>query len=290
MACAGFLQRLWEKPIWEGVWPNLDPWDSVCFPTASMEWNVSGKYWPHGELFFFLIQKEPATLSGSETFSPFFNDDIRTPFFSADVLKKCALFALHVIAEEGRDGDGFQVTVVGDEWKMDCPKSPMWESAGEAWSEDADASSTASRDGNVCNDTLHVVGGPGDKISFFLAVLGVGKGGTKLSHGPGHFPVLRLRVRVLSFLLCAVLFTLLFFFSSASRSFGTRSVEEGLGRDCGGRGSPRHRLCRSQLIRQRRAVLVAVVSGRGGSLRLYHAARGCAGGVPVAAFLSLRTP
>ena len=39
-------------PIWEGVWPYLDPWDSVCLRTASVEWNVPGKYGPHGELFF----------------------------------------------------------------------------------------------------------------------------------------------------------------------------------------------------------------------------------------------
>ena len=51
-----------------------------------------------------------------------------------------------------------------------CPESPMWESEGEAWSEDEDASSTASREGNVCNDALHVVGlhGLGDKIPLFL--------------------------------------------------------------------------------------------------------------------------
>ena len=49
--------------------------------TTSVEWNVTGKYGPHGELFFFLIQKEPATMPGSETFSPFFNADIRTPFW-----------------------------------------------------------------------------------------------------------------------------------------------------------------------------------------------------------------
>ena len=30
---------------------------------------------------------------------------------SADVLKKCALLALHIIAGEGTDGDGFQVPV-----------------------------------------------------------------------------------------------------------------------------------------------------------------------------------
>ena len=55
---------------------------------------MPGKYGPHGELFFFLIQKEPAAVLGSETFSPFFNADIRTPLFSADVLKKCALIGL----------------------------------------------------------------------------------------------------------------------------------------------------------------------------------------------------
>ena len=43
MTGVGFLQRLWEKPIWEGVWPHLDPWDSVCLRTASVEWNVLGK-------------------------------------------------------------------------------------------------------------------------------------------------------------------------------------------------------------------------------------------------------
>ena len=86
-AGVGVLQSLWEKPIWEGVWPNLDPMDSVCLRTASVEWNVPGKYGPHGELFFFLIQTEPASLPDSETFSPFINADIRTPFFSADVRK-----------------------------------------------------------------------------------------------------------------------------------------------------------------------------------------------------------
>ena len=77
MACAGFLHSLWEKPTWEGVWPYLDPWDSVCLHTASMEWNVPGKYGQHGELFFFLVQKEPAKMPGSETSSPFFAADIR---------------------------------------------------------------------------------------------------------------------------------------------------------------------------------------------------------------------
>ena len=87
--------------------PNLDPMDSVCLRTASMEWNVPGKYGPHGELFFFLIQKEPAIVPDSETFSPFINSDFGIPLLSSNVLKKCALLALHLIAEERRDGDGF---------------------------------------------------------------------------------------------------------------------------------------------------------------------------------------
>ena len=48
MAAVGFLRSLWEKPIWEGVWPYLDPMDTVCLRTASMEWNVPEKYGPHG--------------------------------------------------------------------------------------------------------------------------------------------------------------------------------------------------------------------------------------------------
>ena len=63
-------------------------------------------------------------------------------------------------------------------------KSPFWETSGK-WvaqtvprgrvnaklgRKDESASSTASREGKVCNDALHVVGlhGPGDKISLFL--------------------------------------------------------------------------------------------------------------------------
>ena len=170
MAGDGFLKSLWEKPIWEGVWPYLDPWDSVCLRTASVEWNVPGKYGPHGELFLFLIQKEPATVPGSETFSPFLSADISTPVFSADV-QKCALIARHFIAEEGRSGeDGCHAPDSGDERKLGCSKSPMWESEGEGWYEDESVSSSVSRENSVCHEALHVIGlyGAGDKISLFL--------------------------------------------------------------------------------------------------------------------------
>ena len=46
----------------------------------------------------------------------------------------------------------------------------MWESEGEAWSEDESVSSCVPRENNVCNHALHVIGlhGPGDKVSLFL--------------------------------------------------------------------------------------------------------------------------
>ena len=53
---------------------------------------------------------------------------------------------------------------------MGCPKSPMWESEGEASSEDESVSSSGSGEGNVGNEALHVIGlyGRGGKISLFL--------------------------------------------------------------------------------------------------------------------------
>ena len=151
MAGVVFLRSLWRKPIWECVRPYLDPLDSVCSRTASMEWNVPGKYGPHGEL-----------LSSMPT---------SAPPFSADVLKDCALVAFHMIAEEGEGGeDVCHAPDLGGEWKVGYPKSPMWESGDEAWSEDESVPSNGSREGNVGNDALHATGlyGPGDKICLFL--------------------------------------------------------------------------------------------------------------------------
>ena len=41
----------------------MDPWDSVRLRTASTRWNALRKYRLHGELFFFLLKKEPMVLS-----------------------------------------------------------------------------------------------------------------------------------------------------------------------------------------------------------------------------------
>ena len=69
----GSIQGLWEKWIWEGGWPFLDPVGIVC-AYAQHPWSgtCQGSTGRMASSFFFLIQKEPATMPGSETFSPFF--------------------------------------------------------------------------------------------------------------------------------------------------------------------------------------------------------------------------
>ena len=44
------------------LWPFLDAWDSVRLRTTSTQWNVPVRYGPYGELFFFLLEKEPMVL------------------------------------------------------------------------------------------------------------------------------------------------------------------------------------------------------------------------------------
>ena len=158
-----FSRVCWKSRSGRAFLPNLDPMD-----TSSTEWNVPGKYGPHGELFFFLIHMKPAMVSGSENFSPFVNADI--------------------CAEEGSDGEGCHAPGLGDEWEVGCPKSQMWEGGDGAWSEDESVSSSGSREGNVGNDALHVIGlyGPGDKISLFLVDCELAKVAFELPHGLEH--------------------------------------------------------------------------------------------------------
>ena len=72
MVGAKILQKVWEGPCWEGVWPSLDPWDVVGLRTTASVWKVPGKYGPHGV--------------GDAT------------------SKACALIGLHIIAEEAELG------------------------------------------------------------------------------------------------------------------------------------------------------------------------------------------
>ena len=162
--CIVFLQFLWETPIWAfGL-----PMDCVCFAQHLWSGMCQGRHGPHGEFFFFLIQKEPATMPARPL--AFFSRPT-SAFFSlfVDVIKKCALIGMHQKAEEGRGGEsGCHTLDLGDMWRFVWPKSPRWESEDEVWSEDESILSGVSRENNVCNGALHVTGfcGFGDKISL----------------------------------------------------------------------------------------------------------------------------
>ena len=98
-----------RKPICEGVWLYLDPMDGVCLRTASVEWNVPGKFGPHGELFFFQIQKEPALAPVGETFlAPSSLLTSALPFFFLRMSSRSALLAYAPNARKKRKG--------GEEW------------------------------------------------------------------------------------------------------------------------------------------------------------------------------
>ena len=63
----------------------------VGLRTSAGVWNVPKKYGPYGELFFFLMKKEPFVPTKAVEFRP---------CIAAETLKACALIGLHVIAEE----------------------------------------------------------------------------------------------------------------------------------------------------------------------------------------------
>ena len=139
-------------PLWEEIlWPFLDAWDSVRLRTASTQWNVSGRYGPCGELFFFLLKKEPLVLSELVRF---------LPSIPIEAVKACALIGLHMVIEEnsGRSDSGSSV------------------------------SSSSSDENNVGNDALFVIGphGSGDTIALFLQDWEVAKGSFELPKSPGH--------------------------------------------------------------------------------------------------------
>ena len=128
------IPDLWGKGLWEEVpWHVLETWDSVRLRTASTQWNISGRYGPHGELFFFLLKKEPSALSELARLGP---------SIPVETVKACALIGLHMMAEENgwRSGSG------------------------------SSASSSSSCEDNVGNGALCVIGlrGSGDTIALFV--------------------------------------------------------------------------------------------------------------------------
>ena len=90
-ACAKSLQKVFEGPCREGMWPFLDAWDVVFLRTAASVWNVAKKYGPYGELFFFLIKNEPVFDREAVDFGS---------CVPAEALKACALIGLHMIGDE----------------------------------------------------------------------------------------------------------------------------------------------------------------------------------------------
>ena len=101
--------------------------------TTSSQWNVPGRYGPYGELFFFLLQKEPMVIRELVRFGP---------SIPVEAVKACAMVGLHMMAEE-------------NSWRSDSGSS---------------VSASESCEDSVGNDALHVIGlhGPGDNISLFL--------------------------------------------------------------------------------------------------------------------------
>ena len=93
--CAKKLQKVWEGPCWEGMWPSL---------------NIAKKYGPYGQLFFFLVKKEPVVVREAVDFGP---------CVPAEALKACALIGLHVVADEvtSLSLNGLSPEL-GDEWEV----------------------------------------------------------------------------------------------------------------------------------------------------------------------------
>ena len=144
------VPELWDKPLWERVRPYLDPWDSVRLRTASTHWNVPGKCGPHGELFFFLLKKEPVVLSEVVEFGP---------CFSAETVKACALFGLHMMAEENAlRWDRDSSPHVGETWEYGCPKSPVWSGDGYEGERSEETSSEEYFEHNVDNLAFQSLG------------------------------------------------------------------------------------------------------------------------------------
>ena len=103
------VPKMWDKPLWEGVCPHLDPSDNVRLRTASTHCDVPKKYGPHGGLLFFLIEKAQVVAS---------DEVLPNPYVSAEALEACALIGLHLLAADYEVGSsGSQSPDPGDLWK-----------------------------------------------------------------------------------------------------------------------------------------------------------------------------
>ena len=154
------VPEMWKKLLWVRVWS--DPWDSARLRTASTHLNVPGKYGPHGELFFFLLKKEPMVLSELVEFGP---------CFSAETVKACALIGLHMMAVE------IALRSDRDSSPDGCPKYPFWSDDNLEEERGEDASSVEYYEHNVDNLVIGVVGHhwTSEVIALFLDYWEVGR-------------------------------------------------------------------------------------------------------------------
>ena len=145
MACDRVVSDL-MRPLWEDVlWPFLDARDSVCLRTTSTQWNVPGRYGPRGELFFFLLEKEPMVLRELSRLGPSIRQHGELHLL---LMQKKPTFVPDSEASNSYIGDGFLVPELKDE---------------------SEASEDDQTD-NVSNEALHVIGlhGSGDKVCRYL--------------------------------------------------------------------------------------------------------------------------
>ena len=86
--------------------PFLDALGSVRLHTTATQWSVPGRYGPYGELFFFLLKKEPMVLGELVRFGR---------SIPVEAVKACALVGLHMMAEEDswRTDSGFSFSSRG---------------------------------------------------------------------------------------------------------------------------------------------------------------------------------
>ena len=100
------LLRLWE----EVLWPFLDAWDSVRLRTAATQWNVPRRCGLYGELFFFLLEKEPMVLRELSRLGPSIRPHGELLFL---LMQKKPSFVPDSEAFNSFLGDGFRPRVEG---------------------------------------------------------------------------------------------------------------------------------------------------------------------------------
>ena len=87
----------------------------------SMEWNVPGKYGPHGELLFFLIKKEHFALTVAVQFKP---------VVLAETHNVCALIGLHLLAAGCESGSSSSCGVFSPKLRgipgLSGPRYSLW--------------------------------------------------------------------------------------------------------------------------------------------------------------------